>query len=137
MGAAVPVAATALGACVIEKHLTISREEGGVDSHFSMEPGEFADMVIQVKQASQALGNIQTAPSSAELACRQYRRSVYVVKDIEQGETLTDKNIRIIRPGFGLPPHHYEKLLGKTVISPIKRGTALTEALVNSAISNG
>ncbi len=135
MGAAVPVAATALGARVIEKHLTLNRKEGGVDSHFSMEPDEFATMVTQVNQAFESLGEIQTSPSDAELACRQYRRSVYVVSDIAQGEVLTTENIRIIRPGFGAPPHHFEKLLGKTVNTPIKRGTAMTEALINKLVN--
>lgn len=134
MGAAVPVAATALGACVIEKHLTLNRDEGGVDSHFSMEPHEFANMVTQVKQAAKAVGTIQTVPSEAELACRQYRRSVYVVEDIQAGEVLNTQNLRVIRPGFGAPPHCFATLLGKTVNSPIKRGTAFTQSLIDKVI---
>lgn len=125
MGAAVPVTATALGAVVIEKHLTLARDDGGVDSHFSMEPDEFANMVKLVKASFAALGEVQTQPSSAELACRNYRRSIYVVKDIAAGTVLSHDNIRIIRPGFGLPPSAFDDVLGKVTKQALTRGTAL------------
>jgi pseudaminic acid synthase len=125
LGAAVPVTATALGASVIEKHLTLNRDDGGVDSHFSMQPDEFKQMVDLVHQSFAALGQVQTQASSAELACRNYRRSIYVVKDIAADECLTTNNIRIIRPGFGLAPSAFENVLGKPVNKLLLRGTAL------------
>ncbi|WP_371194143.1 pseudaminic acid synthase [Glaciecola sp. SC05] len=125
MGAAVPVTATALGATVIEKHLTLERDDGGVDSHFSMEPLEFKQMVELVQQSYAALGSVQTQPSTAELACRNYRRSIYAVKDIAEGEVFTHENLRIIRPGFGLAPNELDNVLGKTASQPLVRGTAL------------
>jgi N-acetylneuraminate synthase len=132
LGAAVPVTATALGATVIEKHLTLSRDDGGVDSHFSMQPNEFKQMVELVHQSFAALGEIQIQPSDAELACRNYRRSIYVVKDIAADEVLTADNIRIIRPGFGLAPSAFEKVLGKQANQPLLRGTALQSGMLKT-----
>jgi N-acetylneuraminate synthase len=132
LGAAVPVTATALGATVIEKHLTLNRDDGGVDSHFSMQPNEFKQMVELVHQSFAALGGVQTQPSHAELACRNYRRSIYVVKDIAADECLTADNIRIIRPGFGLAPSAFEKVLGKPVNQPLLRGTALQSSMLKT-----
>ncbi len=129
IGSSSPVAATALGATVIEKHLKLDGQEG-VDSHFSMTPNEFGQMVQMVKSSFAALGGIQTAPSSGEQASRNYRRSIYIVKDIQEGEALTPENIRVIRPGFGIAPEHYETVLGKKANVAIKRGTALTLSLI-------
>ena len=124
LGSTSPVAATALGARVIEKHLCLDGQEG-VDSHFSMRPSEFKQMVEMVKNGFEALGGIQKGPSEGEKASRNYRRSIYVVKDIQIGDELTKDNIRVIRPGFGLAPEHYESVLGKKSSVAIKRGTAL------------
>ena len=124
LGSTSPVAATALGARIIEKHLCLDGQEG-VDSHFSMRPSEFKQMVEMVKNGFEALGGIQKGPSEGEKASRNYRRSIYVVKDIQIGDELTKDNIRVIRPGFGLAPEHYESVLGKKSSVAIKRGTAL------------
>lgn len=134
LGAAVPVTATALGAVVIEKHLTLNREDGGVDSHFSMEPEEFAQLVRMVKQSYESLGQVQIEPSEAELACRNYRRSVYVVKDMNAGDVFTKENIRVIRPGFGLPPSAYEDILGKQAKLALTRGTSLQPTMVEGLL---
>lgn len=129
LGSASPVAATALGARVIEKHLCLDGQEG-VDSHFSMKPNEFKQMVEMVKNGFSALGKIQTTPSEGEKASRNYRRSIYVVKDIQTGDELTKDNIRVIRPGFGLAPEHYETVLGKRSNVAIKRGSALPASFI-------
>lgn len=125
MGPACPVTATALGATVIEKHLTLDRADGGVDSHFSMEPAEFAQMTDLVKQAHCSLGTVQTQPTDAEMACRNYRRSVYITVNIKAGDIISHENARIIRPGFGMPPNDFQYALGKTAKYDLKRGTAL------------
>lgn len=126
MGIGVAVAAAALGATVIEKHFTLARADGGVDSAFSLEPGEFASLVIETERAWQALGKIAYGVTEAERGSLKFRRSLYVVADIRAGEPLTPENIRSIRPGYGLPPRHYEDVLGKVVRRDAKRGTPLT-----------
>lgn len=124
MGIGVGVASVALGATVIEKHFTLARADGGVDSSFSMEPSEMAALVIESERAWQALGRVSYGPASAnEEKSRQYRRSLYVVQDMAAGEAFTVQNLRAIRPGFGLPTAHYENLLGKRVSQAVKRGT--------------
>lgn len=125
IGPAAPICSIALGGVVIEKHFTLSRADGGVDSHFSMEPDEFAQMVELVNQAHQALGKVKTTPSEGELACRQYRRSLYVAKPIAKGEQFTTENIRVIRPGFGLAPQYYDDVIGQVATQTLTRGTAL------------
>lgn len=125
LGAIAPVCATALGAHVIEKHFTLDRQDGGVDSHFSLEPDEFAHMVTQVKQAFASIGQVKHTPSQAELPCRNYRRSIYVCTDIQVGETITHENVRIVRPGFGLSPEHIDDVIGRRVKQSISRGSAL------------
>lgn len=132
MGSAAPITATALGATVIEKHLTLDRLDGGVDSHFSMEPNEFKEMVDLVKQSFSALGGIQTQPSEAEIACRNYRRSIYISKDIKAGTILNTNNVRVIRPGFGLPPEALEAVIGKSVNQDIAEGTALVKNMLSN-----
>jgi pseudaminic acid synthase len=128
----VTVAAISLGARVIEKHITLSRQFAGPDSSFSLEPLEFADMVRRVRIAEQALGSPSLVPSEAEAACRKLRRSLYAVADIAKGETLTLENVRSIRPGFGLAPKHLTQLLGRRAIKDIPRGTPLSWNLVHS-----
>ena len=134
LGATSPTVATALGARVIEKHLCLDGQEG-VDSHFSMRPSEFKQMVNAVKQSFETLGTIQTAPSKSEISSRNYRRSIYVTKDIKAGEPFTSENIRVIRPGFGLAPQHYQTILGERSKADIKRGTALSLSHVDAVKS--
>ena len=130
MGGAVPTVAVALGACVIEKHLTLSREEEGPDSDFSMEPSEFRHMVEFVRTAEKALGHVNYERTEAQQESLVFRRSLFVVKDVEQGEPLTEENVRSIRPGHGLHTHHLSDVLGHRAARDIKRGTPLQWDLV-------
>ena len=133
MGVGVSVASVALGAIVIEKHFTLDREEGGVDSTFSMEPAEMAQLVIETKRAWQSLGQISYGPTDAEKKSLQFRRSLYVVKDLKAGDVLTSENVRCIRPGLGLPPKYLEVVLGKVIRQDVPRGTALTFRLMDES----
>jgi N-acetylneuraminate synthase len=130
MGVGVAVASIALGASVIEKHFTLSRSDGGVDSTFSLEPKELEMLVASAINAKDAIGKVSYGPVAAENKSVQFRRSIYVVEDIKQGEELTLGNIRIIRPGYGLPPKHFDFLLGRKVKQDIQAGTALNWNLV-------
>ncbi len=130
MGVGVSVASVALGATVIEKHFTLNRADGGVDSTFSMEPAEMAQLVIEAERAWQALGQVSYGPTEAEKKSLQFRRSLYVVKDLKAGEMLTRENVRAIRPGRGLPTKYFEVVLGKIVRQDVKRGTALEWGLL-------
>ena len=126
MGVGVSVASVALGATVIEKHFTLNRADGGVDSAFSMEPDEMNHLVIESERAWHALGHVSYGPTEAENRSLQYRRSLYIVKDLKAGDLLTKDNLRAIRPGLGLPTKYHEIVIGKTTKQDIKRGTALT-----------
>lgn len=126
MGVGVAVAAVALGATVIEKHFTLTRADGGVDSAFSLEPPELASLVVETERARQALGSVSYGATEAEVDSLKFRRSLYIVVDVRAGEPLTADNIRSIRPGFGLSPRHYESVLGKVVRCDVKRGTPLS-----------
>lgn len=126
MGIGVSIASVALGATVIEKHFTLSRAEGGVDSAFSMEPEEFSQLVMESERASKALGQVSYGPTDAERKSLQYRRSLYVVRDLRAGDILTRENVRSIRPGLGLPTKYLDVVLGKTSKHDVRRGTALT-----------
>jgi len=126
MGVGVSVASVALGATLVEKHFTLSRADGGVDSAFSMEPAEMAALVVESKRAWQALGKVSYGLTAAEKKSIQFRRSLYVVKDIKAGEVLTRENVRAIRPGLGLPTKYLDHVQGKTVRVDVKRGTALS-----------
>jgi N-acetylneuraminate synthase len=128
-GSAVAVAATALGACAIEKHLTLRRADGGPDSAFSLEPDEFARLVTETTVAHEALGRVSYAPEASEGAMRKLRRSLYVVADMAEGETFTAQNIRAIRPGLGLAPRHLSEILGMRAAAEIKRGTPMSWSL--------
>jgi N-acetylneuraminate synthase len=128
---AVPVAAVSLGACVIEKHFTMSRNEPGPDSAFSLEPKEFKAMVEAVRTAEKSLGKATYEKRKSEDAMRQYRRSLFVVENVKKGEAFTAKNVRSIRPGDGLPPKHMEEILGKHAKADIARGTPLSWDLVS------
>ena len=125
LGSAVPVAAVALGACMIEKHITLSRATPGPDSAFSLEPEEFKRMVDDVRIAEQALGRIHYGVSEREAACRVFRRSLFVVADIKAGEPFTAENVRSIRPGHGLHTRHLEDLLTRKAACNLPRGTPL------------
>lgn len=131
LGTAVAVAAVALGACVIEKHVTLRRADGGPDSAFSLEPEELAELVRNTRAAHAALGHVSYAREASEKGMATFRRSLYAVADIAAGEALTASNIRSIRPGFGLAPKHYDALLGRRARVAIKRGTALAWNLVD------
>ncbi len=126
MGLGVSVASVALGATVIEKHFTLNRADGGVDSTFSMEPAEMAQLVLETERAWQALGKVSYGATDAETKSIQYRRSLYIVKDIKAGEVLTKENVRAIRPGLGLPTKYLPMLLGRSIKKDQKKGTALT-----------
>jgi pseudaminic acid synthase len=125
LGVGVSVASVALGATVIEKHFTLNRSDGGVDSTFSMEPAEMAQLVVETEHAWQAIGDVSYGPTEAEKKSLQYRRTLYVVKDLKVGDVLTDDNVRAIRPGLGLPTKYLEHVLGRTVNQDVRRGTAL------------
>jgi N-acetylneuraminate synthase len=125
MGVGVSVASVALGATVIEKHFTLNRADGGVDSSFSMEPAEMTQLVVETERAWQALGSVAYGPTAAEEKSIVFRRSLYVVKDLQAGEKLTADNVRAIRPGLGLPTKYLDQVLGKTVKQSVARGTAL------------
>jgi len=126
MGIGVALASVALGATVIEKHFTLSRADGGVDSAFSMEPEEMKTLVIETERAWQALGEVKYGPTEKEKASLKFRRSIYVAKDMKAGEKFTKESIKIIRPGYGLPPKYYDLILGKTVKKDVKKGTPLS-----------
>ena len=126
MGVGVSVASVALGAAVIEKHFTLNRADGGVDSTFSMEPHELNQLVIESERAWQALGHISYGPTEAEKRSLQYRRSLYIVKDLKAGDSLTKDNLRAIRPGLGLPTKYQEIVIGRTIKNDVTLGTALT-----------
>jgi pseudaminic acid synthase len=125
MGLGVALAATALGATVIEKHFTLSRAEGGVDSAFSLEPQELAALVQESERAWQSLGHVRYGPTEAERKSLQFRRSIYVAADIAKGDTFTAENLRIVRPGHGAPPHLLEQLLGRPARRAYEAGTPL------------
>jgi pseudaminic acid synthase len=126
MGVGVAVASVALGATVVEKHFTLARADGGVDSTFSLEPHEFQSLVLEAERAWRGLGAVSYGPTDKELKSLQYRRSLYIVADMRAGDLLTPDNIRAIRPGFGLPPKHFDALLGKRVKKDVRRGTPLS-----------
>ncbi len=130
MGVGAAVAAVALGATVVEKHFTLSRADGGVDSSFSLEPAELRSLVIESERAWQALGRVHYGPTTAEQKSLVYRRSLYVVRDMAAGEAFCADNLRAIRPGLGLAPKHFDSLLGRRARQPLQRGTALDWSMV-------
>jgi N-acetylneuraminate synthase len=131
MGIAVPVAAVALGACIIEKHLTLARSEPGPDSAFSLEPHEFKAMVDAVRIAEKALGEVHFGCSAKEANSRVFRRSLFVVQDVKRGDLFTVDNVRSIRPGHGLHTRHLPEVLGRQAFCDIERGTPLSWELVH------
>ncbi len=130
MGVGASVAAVALGACVIEKHFTLRRADGGVDSAFSLEPQELKLLVEESERAFLALGNIQYGVQKAENKSRLFKRSIYVAQDLQAGAIFTKENLRVIRPNNGLEPKYLDQVIGKTAKTAIKAGTPLTWELL-------
>ena len=130
MGIGVSVASVALGATVIEKHFTLDRKDGGVDSTFSMEPHEMGQLVSETRRAWEAIGNVSYGPTEAEKKSLQFRRSLYIVEDMKAGDVLTCDNLRAIRPGLGLPTKYLDVVLGKSIRQDVNKGTALTWSLL-------
>jgi N-acetylneuraminate synthase len=131
LGISVPVAAVALGACIIEKHFTLSRSVPGPDSAFSLEPGEFKAMVKAIRTAEKALGEVRYEVSKSEAKSRVFRRSLFVVKDMKAGELFTEENVRSIRPSHGLHPRYLHDVLGRRAAQDIKRGIPLSWELIS------
>ncbi|MBC8791956.1 MAG: pseudaminic acid synthase [Tagaea sp. CACIAM 22H2] len=130
MGTGVAAAAVAMGACVIEKHVTIRREDGGPDSAFSLEPNELKELVVNARDAWAALGCVNYERTPDERANTVFRRSLYVVADVAKGEAFTEKNVRSIRPGLGLAPKYYEEILGRRAGRAVCRGTPMSWDLI-------
>jgi N-acetylneuraminate synthase len=130
MGLGASVAAVAHGATVIEKHFTLSRADGGVDSAFSLEPGELSALVIETERAWQSLGSVQFGPSEAEKRSLVFRRSIYVSEHLKAGDVLTTTNVRCVRPGLGLAPKYYDVILGRRVTRDVPKGTPFSWELI-------
>lgn len=130
LGIAVPVAAVALGACVVEKHFTLSRSRPGPDSAFSLEPGEFREMVQAIRTVEQALGEVRFGTGEQEAKSRVFRRSLFVVREMQAGEKFTAENVRCIRPGHGLHPRHLEEIFCRRAAASLPPGTPLSWDLV-------
>ena len=130
MEIAVPVAAVALGACIVEKHLCLSRADGGPDTAFSLEPQEFRAMVDAVRVAEKALGSVRFVPGEREVSGLQFRRSLFVVENVKRGDVFTKSNVRSIRPADGLHTRHLDEVLGRRAACDIERGTPLQWNLV-------
>ena len=126
MGVGASIAAVAHGATVIEKHFTLNRTDGGVDSAFSIEPEEMKSLVIETERAWQSLGKITYGAIEAEKGSSVFRRSLYIAEDMKKGEIMNKKNLRIVRPGMGLSPKYYETLIGRKVNRNLKKGTAVS-----------
>jgi len=126
MGVGVAVASIALGATVIEKHFTLSREDGGVDSTFSMEPNEMAQLAVEVERAWNAIGRVTYGATEAEKKSRVFKRSLYIVTDMNAGDVITSKNVRAIRPGLGLPIKYLDVILGRKLKKSAIKGTPLS-----------
>jgi len=130
LGIAIPVAAVALGACIVEKHFTLSRDVPSPDSAFSLEPLEFKEMVDAIRVAEKALGKVHYGVSEREAKSRVFRRSLFVVKNMKAGEVFTKENVRSIRPGYGLPPKYLKNVLGKKAAKNLEKGTPLSWELI-------
>jgi N-acetylneuraminate synthase len=130
LGIVVPVAAVALGACIVEKHFTLSRDIPGPDSAFSLEPHEFKTMVDAIRTTEKALGKVSYEVTEHEAASRVFRRSLFVVEDMKAGDTFTEENIRSIRPGYGLPVKYFRDIIGKKALYNIAKGTPLRRDMI-------
>jgi N-acetylneuraminate synthase len=125
-GIGAAICSIAFGATIIEKHFTLRRSDGGVDSAFSLEPEELKALVQESLRAWQAIGAVRSGPTAAERASLQFRRSIYVTRDMKAGDAVSASNVRVIRPGFGLPPRFLELVLGMRVTRDLRRGEPLT-----------
>jgi N-acetylneuraminate synthase len=125
-GIGAAIASVAIGATVIEKHVTLRRSDGGVDSAFSLEPAELASLVRETRTAWEALGSARIGPTEEELRSLVFRRTLYVCQNLNAGDVLNRENLRAIRPGYGLPPKFFDQLIGKRVKREVKRGTPMT-----------
>lgn len=130
LGVGVAVASVALGATIIEKHFTLSRDDGGVDSAFSLEPNELQLLVSETERAWQSLGSVRYGASNEEAQSLVFRRSLYITDDLREGEVLTKGNVRAIRPGYGLAPKYLDTILGMRVRRAVKRGTPVSWDLI-------
>lgn len=130
MGIGVATASVSLGVTVIEKHFTVSRADGGVDADFSMEPGEMSMLVNETKRAQQALGKVTYGPTDREKSSLKFRRSIYVAEDIKEGEIFTEKNLKIVRPGYGLEPKFLRELINKRAKQNLNSGTPLKWSMI-------
>jgi N-acetylneuraminate synthase len=129
-GVGAAVTSIALGARLVEKHFTLARADGGVDSSFSLEPPELRALVDECERAFRALGTVSYGPTESDKPSLVYRRSLYIAVDMNEGDVLTERSLRALRPGFGLPPKHYDELLGRPVRRAVKAGTPVTWDLV-------
>ncbi len=130
LGINVSIAAVALGACIIEKHFTLSRRDGGPDAAFSLEKNELRELVKAVRNTEKALGKVSYKIENKENENRVFKRSIYIIKDIKKGDKFTQKNIGVIRPGYGMHPRYYENILGKTSTKNLKGGTAMRKRFI-------
>lgn len=137
LGIAVPVAAVALGAVIVEKHVTLRRADGGPDSGFSLEPAELTVMIDQIRVAERALGEVNYEPTEREISSRALRRSLFVISDMRAGDEFSASNVRSIRPGHGLHTRHLPEIIGRRATRAINRGTPLTWDLVGAASADG
>jgi pseudaminic acid synthase len=131
MGIGVSIAAVIHGASIIEKHFTLDRSDGGIDSEFSLEPKELSSLVVETRRAWKSIGKVSYGPVNSEKKSLVFRRSIYVSRDMRKGDIFTKDNIKIIRPGMGLMPKHYDNLIGKRVRVNVKRGTAVSWGLLD------
>jgi len=134
LGSAVSVAAVSLGVCIIEKHFTLSRQNSGPDSAFSLEPHEFKEMVDAIRTVEKALGEVSYEITEKQKASRVFRRSIFVVKDIKEGERFSEENVRSIRPGYGLHTRYLEVILGRKASRNVKNGTPLDWSLISKVL---
>lgn len=130
-GIVVPVVSVAMGATVIEKHFILNKDIGGPDAHFSLDEREFKEMVEAVRIAEKSIGEVDYSIDDKKRQSREFSRSLYIVQDIKKGELLTSKNVRSIRPGFGMHPKHYDEILGRTAASDLKKGTRMSSDLIS------
>src|SRR5680860_42387 len=130
MGVGASVAAVALGATLVEKHFTLSRRDGGVDSAFSLEPSELRSLVEETERAWQAVGSVRYGPTEKERPSLKFRRSLYVGEDMQAGDTFTPENLRVVRPGYGLAPRYYDVVMGRCAGRDLNMGTPVTWDIV-------